>query len=168
MSLGFSLRASVSVWKLDGHPTQAEAVAASARTCQSYGGTILRADEDSVEAEFELMRWRHPIRSPFGGVRRATLTVRDRGLSLDITAEGESTIWVPLGAMFVGFATAGGITWHPLVVGPLVGLGIAAWYYGGSWFNLYEGVVRIRKDLRPSLGRAPNKRLEPTRRMIKE
>ena len=168
MSLRFHLTASVNIWKQDGRPSRDEVLAACRDGVVRWGGTVESGDSESIEASFPWARWQQPVGGPFSGVRRALVTVRERDLSVEISVDGQSTLWVSLGALVISLTTGRGVGWRAYVLAPLVSLAIVVWYYGGAWYSMLDGLKQVRAGLVKSIGSAPNKRLEPTRRMIRE
>jgi hypothetical protein len=151
MPLGFSVKASANIWKRAdvGETLSRPAIIAdSVRWLQHWGGTTRYLDSDVVEVTFPSFRWTQPYHPPFDGVRRALLSAEETDLKIQITAQGESDVLVPLIAALVAYLITRSIAWHPQLLSPIVGVATAGLYWLVTWGSLQSGVNKLAANIR--------------------
>jgi hypothetical protein len=162
MALHFSISASADVYKehyKNREPLTLEgSIANCLRWLEYWGGRTRSLDTNIIEVTFPLfrrplfgLRWRPVQTQRFTGVRRAVITWSEYGFKIQLTAQAETDVLVPLAAVLVGFVVTREIAWYPRFVGPAVSLAIVGLYWLSAWSTLRLGLGELARKVRAGL-----------------
>ena len=153
-----------SIWRHRGVPSRAEAERAAVAVLEKWNGQILSRDDGDSDCTIEvsfpplsappLRIFERLLPAPFSLISSLTVRLSDTDAIVRVETWGRTSFVLPALVALFAYVAARQVPWHPALLAPVIGLGIAAFYWFLAWVQFDSTTRALIKRMREVFGSA--------------